>query len=41
MYHNRSFEDANDSIGQIKEYIDYYNTKRIKVTLKGLTPIEY
>ncbi|WP_419894538.1 IS3 family transposase [Photobacterium lucens] len=26
---------------QIKEYIEYYNTKRIKVKLKGLTPIEY
>ncbi|MCK8083716.1 IS3 family transposase, partial [Vibrio sp. 1CM24A] len=22
-------------------YIEYYNTKRIKVKLKGLTPIEY
>ncbi|WP_420170772.1 IS3 family transposase [Vibrio mimicus] len=26
---------------QIKEYIEYYNTKRIKVKLKGLTPIGY
>ncbi|CAK1254794.1 Transposase InsO and inactivated derivatives (Tra5) [Fructobacillus evanidus] len=25
----------------IKEYIHYYNTKRIKSKLKGLTPIEY
>ncbi|MDV5172111.1 IS3 family transposase [Photobacterium rosenbergii] len=41
MYHNRSFEDANDLIEQIKEYIKYYNTKRIKTKLKGLTPIEY
>ncbi|MGF1779363.1 transposase, partial [Vibrio nomapromontoriensis] len=39
MYHNQSFEDA--LIEQIKEYIEYYNTKRIKVKLKGLTPIEY
>ncbi|MDN7126748.1 IS3 family transposase, partial [Pseudidiomarina sp. 1APR75-33.1] len=23
------------------EYIDYYNTKRIKLKLKGLSPIEY
>ncbi|MDN7139009.1 IS3 family transposase, partial [Pseudidiomarina sp. 1ASP75-14] len=22
-------------------YIDYYNTKRIKLKLKGLSPIEY
>lgn len=41
MYHNRSFEDANDLIEQIKDYIKYYNTKRIKTKLKGLTPIEY
>ena len=41
MYHNRNFEDANDLIEQIKEYIKYYNTKRIKAKLKGLTPIEY
>lgn len=25
----------------IEEYIDYYNNKRIKVKLKGLTPAEY
>ena len=41
MYHNQSFEDADALIEQIKEYIEYYNTKRIKVKLKGLTPIEY
>lgn len=41
MYHNQSFKDANDLIEQIEEYIEYYNTKRIKAKLKGLTPIEY
>lgn len=41
MYHNQHFEDANDLIEKIQEYIEYYNTKRIKVKLKGLTPIEY
>ncbi|ENM5762439.1 IS3 family transposase [Vibrio mimicus] len=41
MYHNRRFEDADDLMEQIKEYIEYYNTKRIKVKLKGLTPIGY
>ena len=25
----------------IDEYIDYYNNKRIKVKLKGLTPAKY
>ena len=41
MYHNQHFEDAGDLMKQIKEYIEYYNTKRIKVKLKGLTPIAY
>ncbi|HFQ5101059.1 TPA: IS3 family transposase, partial [Vibrio vulnificus] len=41
MYHNQHFEDADDLIAHIDEYIEYYNTKRIKVKLKGLTPIEY
>ncbi|GHA41600.1 integrase [Photobacterium aphoticum] len=41
MYHNQHFEDADDLMEQIKKYIEYYNTKRIKVKLKGLTPIEY
>ncbi|MEZ8144263.1 transposase, partial [Enterovibrio sp. FF113] len=39
--HNQRFEDADDLMKQIKEYIEYYNTKRIKVKLKGLTLIEY
>jgi len=26
---------------KIDEYIEYYNTMRIKVKLKGLTPIEH
>ncbi|MDI5952450.1 IS3 family transposase, partial [Streptococcus equi subsp. zooepidemicus] len=25
----------------ISEYIDYYNNKRIKLTLKGLSPVQY
>ncbi|QNM15864.1 IS3 family transposase [Fusobacterium hominis] len=25
----------------IEEYIDYYNNRRIKEKLKGLTPVEY
>jgi len=41
MYHGHSFIDADELIEKIEEYIEYYNTKRIKVKLKGLTPIEY
>ena len=25
----------------LKDYIDYYNTKRIKFKLKGMSPVEY
>lgn len=26
---------------EVKEYIDYYNTKRIKLNLKGMSPVDY
>lgn len=41
MYHGQYFKDADELIEKIEEYIIYYNTKRIKVKLKGLTPVEY
>lgn len=41
MYHNEVFKSADELIKTIKEYIDYYNHKRIKLKLKGLSPIEY
>lgn len=41
MYHNEVFKNADELIETIKEYIDYYNNKRIKLKLKGLSPIEY
>lgn len=28
-------------ISKLKDYIDYYNTKRIKLKLKGMSPVEY
>lgn len=41
MYHNEVFKSADELIENIKEYIHYYNTKRIKLKLKGLSPIDY
>ena len=41
MYHNETFIDANELIENIKEYIHYYNNERIKLKLKGLSPIQY
>lgn len=41
MYHTEMFRSADDLIANIKEYIDYYNNERIKLKLKGLSPIQY
>ncbi len=41
MFHGQTFQDADELIEKIKEYITYYNTRRIKMRLKGLTPVEY
>ena len=41
MYHGHQFKNATELIKEIKEYIEYYNYERIKVKLKGLTPVEY
>ena len=41
MYHNETFKDVNELIENIKEYIHYYNNERIKLKLKGLSPIQY
>ena len=30
-----------DFINKLRHYIDYYNTKRIKLKLKGMSPVEY
>lgn len=39
------YEKIFKSIKELKEsivdYIDYYNNKRIKVKLKGLSPVQY
>lgn len=41
MYYGEKFEDTNALISSINKYIEYYNNKRIKLKLKGLSPIEY
>ena len=35
------FDSYEDFISKLKDYIDYYNTKRIKLKLKGISPVEY
>ena len=41
MYYKNEFESAEHLIKEIEEYIDYYNNKRIKSKLKGLSPVQY
>ena len=41
MYYRHKFNSTEDLISAIKEYIDYYNNKRIKEKLKGLSPVQY
>jgi putative transposase len=41
MYHNEKFSSADELIESIKDYIHYYNNERIKLKLKGLSPIQY
>lgn len=37
----KRFKNLNELEDAIRDYIEYYNQKRIKIKLKGLTPIEY
>ena len=36
-----NYKDITELKAAIEEYIDYYNNKRIKIKLKGLTPASY
>ena len=39
--HELTFNSYDELKTAIEEYIDYYNNRRIKHKLKGLTPAEY
>ena len=39
--YEKSFQSLEDLEKAIVNYIDYYNNKRIKVKLKGLSPVQY
>ena len=41
MFYRHKFSSSNELIYAIKEYIDYYNNDRIRVKLKGLSPVNY
>lgn len=41
MYYGYEYKSVIELVNAIKEYIEYYNHKRIKLKLKGLSPIAY
>lgn len=41
FFHGHYFADTKTFIAQLRDYIRYYNHERIKVKLKGLSPVEY
>ncbi|WP_019000087.1 IS3 family transposase, partial [Megamonas rupellensis] len=41
LFYLKKFKSVEDFIKELKSYIKYYNTKRIKIKLKGLSPVEY
>jgi putative transposase len=41
LYYLQRFESVEQLSEEIETYIDYYNNRRIKQKLKGLSPVEY
>ncbi|HGR6002802.1 TPA: IS3 family transposase, partial [Streptococcus pneumoniae] len=41
FFYEKSFQSLKQLEQAIVDYIDYYNNKRIKVKLKGLSPVQY
>ena len=41
FYYNKRFSSIEQFTKELSEYIDYYNNHRIKVKLKGLSPVQF
>jgi putative transposase len=41
FYHNQEFSSTEHFSMELSEYMDYYNNRRIKVKLKGLSPVHF
>ena len=41
LLYTQDFKDAEDFTKALVEYINYYNNKRIKIKLKGMSPVQY
>lgn len=41
FYHNQKFPSVECFSNELSDYIDYYNNRRIKVKLNGLSPVQF
>jgi putative transposase len=41
LFYLKKYKSINELKNEIKEYIHYYNNERIKLNLKGMSPIQY
>jgi len=41
FFHDQAFSSVEQFSEMLSEYIDYYNNRRIKVKLKGLSPVQF
>lgn len=41
MFYGKAFDTMEGFLGALEEYIEYYNTRRIKAKLNGLSPVQY
>ena len=41
LFYLKKYKSIDQLKNEIKEYIDYYNNERIKLNLKGMSPIQY
>lgn len=41
FFYQRKFKSIQEFIDELKEYIVYYNYKRIKIKLDGMSPVQY
>ena len=41
FYHHQKFASIEQFTKELSEYIDYYNNRRIRVKLKGLSPVQF
>ena len=40
-FYSREFNTREEIVNAVRDYLDYYNDRRIQLKLKGLSPIQY